>query len=51
MAAAGGAAHGFTGVSQQKNGKWRAQKSLKGTKLTNGQAHPTAEDAAHAYDW
>lgn len=55
MAAAGGAAHGFRGISQRSNGRWEAYKHHKidgkSKKLSNGQSHATPEEAAHAYDW
>lgn len=55
MAAAGGAAHGFRGISQTKGGKWQAYKYSnvqgKSKKLSNGTHHATPEDAAHAVDW
>lgn len=54
MAAAGGAAHGFRGISR-KGSKWKAQKSVnidgKVKNLSNGQHHATPEEAAHAVDW
>lgn len=55
MAAAGGAAHGFRGISQKQDGKWSANKRMpvngKSKVVSNGQSHATPEEAAHALDW
>jgi hypothetical protein len=42
-------AHGFKGITQLRNGNWRAAKWV-GASIIYFGSYPTPEEAAHAYD-